>query len=82
MFNINNLKAGTYELNKNMSLEEIVNTLKAGNNFNENEITLIFREGINMRKIASIIANNTNNTEDDVYNLLNDKEYLQGLINH
>ena len=80
LFNVDDLKAGKYELNKNMSLEEIVNLLKEGNNYNENEISLIFREGINMRKVASIIAANTNNTEDDVYSLLNNKEYLQSLI--
>lgn len=33
-----------------------------------------------MRKIASLIADSTNNTMDDVYNLLEDKEYLNYLI--
>ncbi len=81
LFNINNLKAGKYDLNKGMSLEEIVNILKEGNNFSENEISLTFKEGINMRKIASIIKENTNNTEEDVYNLLKDEKYLDSLIN-
>lgn len=81
LFNINNLKAGKYELNKEMDLKEIIDIIKDGNNFSEEEISLTFQEGINMRKIASIIANNTNNTEDDVYKLLKDENYLRGLIN-
>ena len=80
LFNINDLKAGKYELNKEMSLKEIIEILKKGNNYSEDEITLTFREGINMRMIASIIAQNTNNTENDVYNLLKDNNYLDSLI--
>lgn len=77
---INNLKAGKYSLSKNMSVDEIIKILQEGNNYNEDEISLTFREGINMRKIASVIAKGTNNTEEDVFNLLKDEEYLKGLI--
>ena len=80
LFNIDGLKAGKYKLNKNMSLKEIVDKIKEGNNFNEDEISITFQEGINMRKIASIIASSTNNKEEDVMNLLKDKEYLNSLI--
>ena len=80
LFKINDLKKGKYELNKEMSLKEIVDKLKEGNNFSEDEISITFQEGINMRKIASIIAANTNNKEEDVMNLLKDKEYLNSLI--
>lgn len=81
LFNINNLKAGKYELNKEMTLKEIIEVLKEGNNYSEDEITLTFQEGINMRKIVAIISKNTNNTEEDVYKLLKDETYLKGLIN-
>ena len=81
LFNVGNLKAGKYDLNKGMSLKEIIDVIKEGNNYNENEISLTFKEGINMRNIANIIATNTNNTEDDVYKLLKNEEYLDGLIN-
>ena len=81
LFNVKNLKAGKYELNKNMSLEEILAKLKEGNNYNEEEISLTFREGINMRSIAKVIANGTENTEQAVFDLLNDEEYLTNLIN-
>ena len=81
LFNIKDLKAGKYDLNKNMSLKEIIDKIKEGNHFSEDEISITFQEGINMRKIASIIASNTNNSEDDVMNLIKDTEYLKGLIN-
>ena len=81
IFNINNLKAGTYKLNESMTLADIVNILKEGNNYSEEEISITFQEGINMRKIAKIIASNTNNTYDDVMTLVSDKTYLEEVIN-
>ena len=79
--NKTNLKATTYQLSENMGVKKIVEILEAGNSYNPDEISITFKEGINMRAIASLIAENTNNTEDDVYNLLNDSEYLDNLIN-
>lgn len=74
------LKAGTYLLNENMSLKEILDNLQEGSSYNPNEISITFQEGINMRKIAKIIESNTNNSYDDVMNLIKDKDYLNELI--
>ena len=74
------LKAGEYSLSKNMNLMEIVDVLEKGNNFNSNEIKILFKEGLNMRQIAKVIVTSTNNTEDMVYEVLEDKEYLNSLI--
>lgn len=76
-----NLKAGTYELSEDMGVKEIVDILETGNNSNPNEISITFKEGINMRTIASIIKENTINTEEDFFNKINDKEYINKLIN-
>ena len=83
LFNVDSkqFKAGIYQLKKSMSLKEIIDKLKEGSSYNPDEITITFQEGITMRKVASIIASNTNNTEDDVMNLLKDTEYLKSLIN-
>jgi len=81
LFNIKDLKAGKYTFNKEMSLKEIIDKLKEGNNFSEDEISITFKEGITMRDIAKVIASNTNNTEDDVMNIFNDNEYLKSLVN-
>lgn len=79
--NKSQIQAGKYILNKNMSVSEIVEIFSEGSNYNPDVINITFKEGKNMRWVASTIANNTNNTIDDVFNLLNDKTYLNDLIN-
>ena len=81
LFNISKLNNGTYEFNKEMSLKEIVDELQKTNYNVKDEISITFKEGITMRGIASVIANNTNNTEDDVMNLFKDTDYLKSLVN-
>ena len=80
--NKNNIQAGTYKLSKDMNVKEIVEILDKGNNYNPDVVDITFKEGKNMRWIASTIASSTNNKEEDVFNLLNDKEYLNELINN
>ena len=77
---VNSLKASTYELNKNMKLEEIIEVLEKGNSYNPDEIRITFKEGLNVRKIAKIIEENTNNTYDDVIKLMDDVSYIDMLI--
>ena len=75
-----NLKASTYELSENMGVKKIVEILEDGNSYNPDEVKITFKEGINVRKIASLISENTNNSEEDVYDLLKNSEYLDELI--
>lgn len=78
--NLSPLKEGNYNLNQNMSLKELLQSLSGNEKFNTGEITITFPEGKNMRQIATIIAKNTVHTEEDVYNLLQDEAYLNSLI--
>ena len=78
--NAKSLKASTYKLKKSMSVKEIINTLEEGNKYNPDEIKITFKEGINMRKIAKAIDENTNNTYNDVFLKLEDKDYIKSLI--
>lgn len=73
------MQAGKYELDKNMTVEQIISELEKGNIVDES-VTITFIEGKNMRWIAKTIAQNTENTEDDVYKLLSDDEYIDSLI--
>jgi UPF0755 protein len=73
------LEKGVYILNRNMSLKEIVNTLDNGSNYNDN-ITITFNEGINMRKVISLITEKTSIKEDEILNKLKDNDYLDTLI--
>jgi len=82
LFKPKNLEAGIYILNEGMSLPEIIDTLEKGASKDINEINITFKEGINMRQIADIIASNTSNSTDDIYTLLEDEEYIDELINN
>lgn len=75
----NNIYAASYYFDQSQNLDEIINTLLEGGH-NENEIRITFNEGINIRKIASIIEENTNNKSKDVMNKLKDKKYINSLI--
>lgn len=77
----NDLKAGLYELNETMSVKEIIDLLTTGSSKNENNILVTFREGINMRKVMSIITENTNISLKEIKDKLSDNNYLDELIN-
>lgn len=79
--NITSLKASTYEFDRNMKLSEIINMLEEGNSYNPDEIRITFKEGLNVRKIARVIEEETNNKYEDVLNLMDDDEYIDILIN-
>ena len=74
-----NLKAGTYNLSKNMNISELVDILNKGGTCGD-VVKITFKEGLNIRQIASIIEENTNNKKEDVYNLISDQKYLNSLI--
>lgn len=80
LMDINDIKASSYILNKTMTLEEIVEILRNGSSFNKEELKITFREGLNIRQIAKIIADKTTNSETDVFNKLEDEEYIDALI--
>ena len=80
VYNINDFQASTYELSPSMGLDDIINVIRKGNNYNPNVVTITFQEGINMRKVAEIIASKTNNTTNDVFDKLKDTTYLDKLI--
>ena len=75
-----NLKAGVYELAENMGTDKIVDILNDGSRFNKDEISITFKEGINLRKYANLISENTNNSYDSVMKVFSDSEYVNSLI--
>lgn len=76
---VSNVYVAKYYFSPSMNLDEIINTLNEGG-YNENEISITFKEGINMRGIAKLIKENTSNSEDDVYKKLKDEKYLNSII--
>lgn len=77
--NVTNLKAGKYELYNTDNLKTIVEHIKNGD-IADNSVKITFIEGKNMRWIAKTIADKTENSEDDVFNLLEDEKYIDSLI--
>ena len=78
--NVNNIKASTYSLKRSMDLKKIVEIISSGNGYNPDEISLTFKEGKNLRSIATVISKNTNNSYDDVIKKATDEEYVNSLI--
>ena len=78
--NVSDFQAGTYYLKQNMNLEEITKMLQTGIMHDPNQLNITYIEGKNIRWLAKEIAKVTNNTEEDLFNLLKDEEYIDKLI--
>lgn len=76
---VTGLQAGTYSIDKSWNVEEILEFLKTGKVMKD-QVVITFVEGKNIRWIANKIEECTNNTAEDVYNLLKDEKYIQSLI--
>lgn len=75
-----NLQAGKYVFNNGTdNVESIIKKLNSGEVLNES-IKITFIEGKNMRYVAKTIAENTNNTEEQVFETLKNKEFLNKMI--
>ena len=77
--NVKSLQAGKYTINSSKSLEEVLKQISSGK-VDKDEISVTFLEGKNMRWIAKRIAEKTSNSEEEVFKLLEDKEYIKNLI--
>jgi len=78
--NLSNLQAGNYTLDNSKNTMEILKILHEGKVSSNEDIKITFPEGKNIRGITKIIVENTNNKEEDVYNLLKDELYIDSLI--
>ena len=77
--NISGFQAGNYSLSPNMDIETIAASLKDGKVYEE-QVIITFIEGKNMMWIAKQISEKTTNSEQAVYDLLKDTEYINNLI--
>lgn len=74
------LQAGRYGASPDMSLKDIITMMENGDIYTGDEITFTYIEGKTMKWLATAIAEATNNTESDVYALLEDQAYLDRMI--
>lgn len=73
------MQSGTYDFDNSENLASVISKISTGD-IAASDTRITFIEGKNMRWIAKTIAENTNNTEEDVFNLLEDEEYIDSLI--
>ena len=79
LHDVRSLQAGKYLFTGNETLPQVLDTISSGKVMDET-VTITFLEGKNMRYVASTIAEKTNNTTNDVYKLLEDKDYITSII--
>lgn len=78
MNNVVKLQAGKYELVPGDDVAVIAEHIANGD-IAPDEVNITFIEGKNIEWYAKQIAKKTNNTEQDVYDLLKDEEYIDSL---
>lgn len=77
---VTNFQAGTYYLKESMNVKEITEMLQTGKMYDPNQITITYLEGKPIWWLAETIADKTNNTEEKVYDVLANEEYIDTLI--
>ena len=78
-FHNTNLQAGTYSLNRHMTLPEILAEITNGNVI-DNSIKVTFVEGKRLTNYVKTISANFPYTEDEIMQVITDQTYLQELI--
>ena len=72
------IKASTYYLSKNMSLDNIASLLEKG--ASNTDISITFKEGKTIKDYAKLLSETTNISEDEFLTKMKDKTYLTSLI--
>ncbi|WHZ01831.1 endolytic transglycosylase MltG [Neobacillus sp. YX16] len=72
--------AGEYELSPSMEIPEIINRLKTGKVLQKAAFQLTIPEGKQLKEIAQIIAKTVNIPEEEVFNQLNDRTFIQKMM--
>lgn len=72
--------AGEYQLSPSMDVPEIVGRLKTGKVLAQASFKITIPEGKQLKEIAAIMAKATKQNENDVFNKLNNKEFIKTLM--
>ena len=77
-----NLQAGTYEFSRNMSTQNIINSLNSGDVIKEFKpsVKVTLKEGVTLKEYLKLISDGTNIDFDEAIKKVNDKAFLKGLI--
>jgi UPF0755 protein len=72
--------AGEYEMSPSMTIPQIVSSLKTGKVMQKAAVKMTIPEGKQLDEIAAIIAEKTNQGQDEVFNKLNQPDFVIGLM--
>lgn len=76
-----NLQAGEYELDRNMEAKEIIDRIATGKIVDDRKvISMTFVEGKRLKSYVELISKTMSISEDDILKKINDKEFLNSLI--
>lgn len=78
--NESGFQAGDHQLTRAMNMDEIIEELKQGAVYQEYELTFTIPEGRWLNDVVTRITNETNLTEEEIMEKLEDEEFLQTLI--
>lgn len=78
--NYANFQAGDYQLSPSMTLAELSETLQTGTISRPALYTVTIPEGRTIEEIAELYENNASIDADEFMELMNDEEYISGLI--
>lgn len=78
--NTASFQAGAYDLSAAMTLEEITESLQTGSVVREALFSVTIPEGRTIEEIAMLYENNANIDADEFLVLMQDEEYIEGLV--
>lgn len=78
--NESNFQAGTYELSKAMTPDELIQSLKTGTVYYEPLFSITVREGLNLKEIAAVFEEKLEIPSEDFLAYVNDRETVEALM--
>lgn len=77
-----NLQAGSYEFSRDMSTQDIIESLNSGDVIKEFKpsVKITLKEGVTLKEYMKLISDETNIDFDEAIKKVNDKSFLKGLI--
>ena len=78
--NESQFQAGTYELTKAMTPDELIESLKTGKAYREPEFTIAVPEGLSLEEIAKVVEKKTNIPKKDFLAYVNDEATIDKLM--
>lgn len=76
-----NFQAGTYNIKRNMNVEELINSFLTGSNTIQDTVSITFVEGKRFPYFVKKIAESFPYTEEEIYAVAKDENFLNKIIN-